>query len=262
MKVNPAVRHDRHHAVAGALPWTAPNWVERRPLAATLAIIVGVFGLVGASAGVLTWLTPGMGETARREIATLVLAAATLVLLSRWSAWRAVGITRLPRPRHLTLMALPVALAAWPLGFGIEGGALALAAALVAELPNSFAEEALMRGVVVRAFAHRKRWLAALVSGIGFGAVHLVVLVWGASLSDVVPLIVVSGLFGIGYACIRMVTHSLWAPIALHMLFNVSQNVGRGLETLGEGPSTLILLVGAVAFPIYGLVLLRRAPRN
>ena len=262
MTADLAVRSARQETAPGASAWAAPSWVERRPFTATSAITAGVCVLVLASAGVLAWFFPELGETTRRQIATLVLAAAVLVLLFRWSAWRAVGLTRAPRPRDLTLMALPLAIAAWPLGFGIEGGALALGTALLAELPNSFAEEALMRGVVVRAFARRKQWLTAVVSGVSFGVLHLVVLVWGAPVADVVPLIVIASLFGIGYACVRLVTGSLWAPIALHALFNVSQEVGRGIDTLGEVPSTLILLVGAVVLPAYGLLLLRRAPRN
>jgi len=242
--------------------WRAPAWVESRPFATVLALIGGVIAVVAGSAAVLAVITPDLGEQSRRQIATLILAALTVMLLFRWSAWRAVGAAGPVRRRDWGLMALPLAFAAWPLGFGVEGGVLALVVALAAELPNSFAEEALMRGVLIRALGNRKRWATALISGVTFGLLHLVVVVWGAPAAEVVPLIVISSLFGIGYACMRMVTDSLWAPIALHALFNVSQHVGRGIESIGEGPATLILLVGAVVVPFYGLLLLRQNRRG
>lgn len=245
-------------AATNAPDWQAPGWVVKRPWMLAMALVTGVVGIVAGSAAFLDWVTPELSEQARRQIATLILAAATVGLLYRWSAWRAIGATRWLPLRTLPLMAFPVAIAAWPLGFGIEGGFIALLLALVAELPNSFAEEALMRGVFVRAREGRRRWVTAVLSGILFGLLHLVTVVWGASVAEVVPLVVISSLFGIGYACMRMVTNSLWAPIALHALFNVSQAVGRGIDSVGEGPATLVLLIAAVVFPVYGLLLLRR----
>lgn len=253
-------RVHRERSSRDDVAWAAPGWVQRRPFALAAALVAGVIVVVFASAAALGALAPELDVPTRRQVATLVLATVTLALLARWSAWRAVGLTSPLRAPQSTLMALPLVIAAWPLGFGIQGGALALAIALAAELPNSFAEEALMRGVLIRAFAARKRWLTAVVSGVTFGFLHVIVLVWGAPIAELAPLVLLSSLFGIGYACMRMVTASLWAPIALHALFNVSQHVGRGIEAVGEGPSTAALLVGALVFPLYGMVLLRRLP--
>ncbi|WP_405088739.1 hypothetical protein [Microbispora sp. NBC_01389] len=79
MTADQAVRPARQETVPGDLAWAAPGWVEWRPLAVTFAITAGVFGLLGASTGVLAWLTPELGETTRREIATLVLAPGLLI---------------------------------------------------------------------------------------------------------------------------------------------------------------------------------------
>lgn len=49
----------------------------------------------------------------------------------------------------------------------------------------------------------------------------------------------------------------MWAPLALHALFNVLQDSGAALTVLGEGAATIVLLACAGIYPLYGLWLLR-----
>ncbi|MGY1821153.1 CPBP family intramembrane glutamic endopeptidase [Geodermatophilus sp. SYSU D00079] len=99
-----------------------------------------------------------------------------------------------------------------------------------------------MRGVVLRAFVGRRAWRAAIASGVAFGLLHLVVRAWGRPLGEVLPLVVVTSLLGIGHACVRLRTGTVWAPLALHALFDVLQDAGSAGAVLGQGPATAVLL--------------------
>jgi uncharacterized protein len=237
------------------LPWRAPAAVERRPLATTAAVVAAVVGLVLLGAGISALVD--LGEETGRTVTTWALALGVSGLLTWWRGWRAVGFVGPRSWRDLGVLWLPVLVNVWPAFFGLETTLAAVAVALLWELPNSFAEEALMRGVVLRAFAGRRAWRAAVASGVAFGLLHLVVLAWGRPLGEVLPLVVVTSLFGIGHACVRLRTGTVWAPLALHALFNVLQDAGSAGAVLGQGPATAVLLACAVAYPLYGLWLLR-----
>ena len=241
------------------LPWCAPEAVERRPLLTTAAVVAAVVGLVLLGAGISGQL--GLGEETGRTVTTWVLALAVSGLLTWWRAWRAVGFTGPRAWRDLGVLWLPVLVNVWPGFFGLETTVAAVVVTLLWELPNSFAEEALMRGVVLRAFAGRRAWRAAVVSGVAFGLVHLVVLAWGRPVAEVLPLVVITSLFGTGHACVRLRTGTVWAPLALHALFNVLQDAGAAGAVLGQGPATVVLLACAVTYPAYGLWLLRGGRR-
>jgi uncharacterized protein len=235
--------------------WRPPAAVERRPLLTTAAIVSAVVGVVLLGAGLLP--EAGLSEDAGRSVTTWALALAVSGLLTWWRGWRAVGFTGPRAWRDLGVLWLPVLVNVWPAFFGLQTTLLAVGVALLWELPNSFAEETLMRGVVLRAFAGRRAWRAAVVSGVAFGLLHLVVLAWGQPMAAVLPLVVVTSLFGIGHACVRLRTGTVWAPLALHALFNVLQDAGAARTALGDGPATVLLLVCAIVYPLYGLWLLR-----
>lgn len=246
---------DRATSSAKPLPWRAPAWFEHRPLLLTGAISGAVVALAGVTSLLGGWA--GIEPVAQRVLVTLLLAATAVVLLFRWRAWRATGFAG-PRCWRDTLVAIPVlAVVLWPLAFGIDGAIAALALAVLFELPNSFAEEALFRGIVVRSFAGRRAWVAAVVSGVGFGFLHLVLFFFGQPAETVVPTVVLGTLFGITYGALRIRTGTIWAPMVLHVANNALVDFGRGLDVLGEGPSTLVLLVSAVVLPAYGLFLVR-----
>ena len=243
------------HGTTDLHPWQAPSVAERRPLALSGVIFIAIVAVTLLTTLVTRAL--GLPVLAQREIATLVQAGGAIVVLTKWRAWGAAGFNRPRHWRDLWVVALPAVVALWPVAFGINVALPALAVALLMELPNSFAEEALIRGITLRALRNRGNAVAIAVSAAGFGLLHFVVLIFGQPFSAVLPIVIIGGLFGVCYAGVRIRTNTIWAPIALHMAFNIFEGIGRGPEVIGEGPATAILLASAVVLPIYGAVIVR-----
>lgn len=109
------------------------------------------------------------------------------------------------------------------------------------------AEEILFRGYVFRAMRNATPyWVAAIISGVIFGGIHL-----GSSpVGFIVPLMVL----GAGLALLYQWTGSLYAPVALHALnnaiaFGASQDWTWGIP---------VTIVGAVTVSLLALVALAR----
>ncbi|MGB1582298.1 MAG: lysostaphin resistance A-like protein [Solirubrobacterales bacterium] len=104
-----------------------------------------------------------------------------------------------------------------PEELGANAGILGMFAfAVLVAVVAPFAEEIFYRGMVFRALANGVGvWLAAIISGVLFGAVHINSLD-GDRLLQVVPL----GLLGILFAILYVWAGTLYAPIALHATNN------------------------------------------
>lgn len=97
---------------------------------------------------------------------------------------------------------------------GVDESAVALVfSALLVTVMAPLSEELFFRGFLFRALkGSAGLWVAAIVSGVIFGAIHL-----GSSpIGFVVPLMV----FGFGLALLYQATGSLWPPIVLHAINN------------------------------------------
>ena len=126
----------------------------------------------------------------------------------------------------------------------LAGDPLFLAIATVLAAP--IVEEVIFRGLVyTRLCRGMKRWLAALVSALIFGLVHGTLL----HLVFTVPMGLVLCLFYEKY-------RSLWAPILLHMSFNLAGSV-LGYYNI-ESPVVVIVLIAAGLYlTVIGLLSMR-----
>lgn len=107
------------------------------------------------------------------------------------------------------------------------------------------AEELLFRGYVYRALRNGTGvWVAALVSGLIFGGIHL-----GSSPTEFIPPLM---LLGVGLALLYQWTGSLYAPVALHA-FNNSIAFGVSQDWGWEIPVTI---VGSIVVSLLALKLL------
>jgi membrane protease YdiL (CAAX protease family) len=98
----------------------------------------------------------------------------------------------------------------------VAGFAVALAAIVVAPV----AEEVFFRGFFYRALRTRLAvWLAALIDGVVFGALHF----QGTDTAIILPVIAV---FGVGQCLVYERTGSLFAVIAIHAAFNTVALLG------------------------------------
>lgn len=126
----------------------------------------------------------------------------------------------------------------------LAGNPLWLAAATVLFAP--IAEEVIFRGLVyTRLCRGMKRWIAALLSAVIFGLVHGTLL----HLVFTVPMGLMLCLFYDKY-------RSLWAPVILHMSFNLAGTV-LGYYNVESPVTVTVLIVTGLYLTIVGLLSMR-----
>ena len=126
----------------------------------------------------------------------------------------------------------------------MSGNPILLTAATVIAAP--FVEEVVFRGLVyTRLCRGMKTWIAALLSAVIFGLVHGTLL----HLVFTVPMGLVLCLFYEKY-------RSLWAPIILHMSFNLAGSV-LGYYSLESAAPIIVLIAIGVYLTVLGLLSMR-----
>lgn len=192
----------------------------------------------------------------------LVLYVASLLLLLRW--WREGGFTfRLSRRSliaYLPWLLLPVLVIADSAQVTADPGRI-LGFVLFALLVG-FAEEGLVRGVVLRALLPGGAMRAALLSALIFGVAHLTNALQGKELAPTIVQAIYATFIGIGFAGCRLYTGTIWPAIVVHGLIDFTDFASRDFS-LNVEPQTFtpsqaivpIVLTGLYA--LYGLWLIR-----
>lgn len=99
-------------------------------------------------------------------------------------------------------------------------------------------EEVVFRGMAAREFATRYGWkVAAIVSGIYFGMVHLLPKIPTLSIGDVVWIIFGAMIVGILFVAMLVKSRSLWLPIGFHLTWNFSLSAIIGTTMSGDESS-------------------------
>lgn len=224
---------------------------ERRPVTWAMSMVAGWLAVTLAGALVLRVAAPGISRSTQSVIVlgvmTVLLAAAIGVL--GW--WRAVCFNGRREWRHLRLLALPAALVLLPVVGGVSlPAAGALAILLVGYALTGFAEEAFVRGVLLRVLAPRGVLAAVLISSALFGAMHLSNLVFRGNPALVGAQAFGAACFGVGYAALRLRTNTIWPLLVLHMLTDL---FGR----IASLPAIPFFVTQDVILLAYGLYLVR-----
>lgn len=162
--------------------------IAERPFLLT-GVVVATIGVATISAGLLV-VVLGLSEDLVELAAELFLAFLTVAIVTRMRLWRAIGLQTLRALSDLrffwvllfpVLIALPAVVAR--LG-GVEPARALerLAFWVVLAVLIGFVEEVCFRGLILRALAPRGIWLAAVVSSLLFGLMHVLNLLSGADL--------------------------------------------------------------------------------
>jgi len=236
------------------------SFIARRPLLATLLIVLSDLPLILFGLYALPIIAPGLPDPARQLIllvGQLLVAAAWLTALG-W--WREAGFNGPAQWRSLHLYWLPTAgMALFPLLLGVNPGNLAaLAPVVVLALLIGFQEEAVYRGLVMRVMAPHGVMRMVLTSAILFGLIHAV----GFLLRPpgfVLTQIIASAVGGVGLAALRLRTNTIWPLVLLHAFNDTVQFLAVGGANYSQIPPQLIVL--KLTFPLllclYGLFLVR-----
>lgn len=243
---------------------TMGAFVARRPITFALLVMVLLEAVVLLSLLLSRML--GVAVSALDLPIMLLNAIIAAVLLHMLGWWRAAGFNAPSRWRNLHLLVLPVLLLVGPsVAVGLEIPAAGKVAALaVVTLLIGFQEEAIFRGVLLRALAPKGIMRAVLISALLFGVIHANSLLVGRDPIFVLAQIVSSTLGAIGLGALRVRLQTIWPLVILHAVNDLIQFTATGGIEAAEValyiPILKILLASAMA--VYGFYLLRGAPEG
>jgi membrane protease YdiL (CAAX protease family) len=206
-------------------------------------------------------------ELTRRLLIETLFAGYVAFLLTLLAWWRKAGFRR-PEVARRSLATLPLFLL--PLlvlaGSGVKPAAGDRVIGFVLfTLLVGFAEEGLLRGVVLRALLQTGPSRAVMVSSLIFGLGHLANLLTGASVSVTTVQVVEDVFLGIAFAGAFLYAGTIWPVVVLHMSLDLVDVAGRGFAFPPPQPTSApvvlpIVLTGLCA--LYGWWLLRRVIKD
>jgi hypothetical protein len=233
-------------------------FVARRPIAFVALVLLALEAIV--LVGLLVARLLGVPVIALDLPLMLINGVFAASLLTALGWWRASGFNKPSEWRNLHLL-LPLVL--------LLGGTLLLqpqvpnagkvVALAVVTLLIGFQEEAIFRGLLLRALAPRGVLQAVLLSAVLFGVIHANSLLVGRDSVFVLSQMIGSTLGGIGIGALRVRTNTIWPLIVLHALNDFVQFTATGgIEAHHVALYIPILKIGInVVLALYGLYLLR-----
>jgi membrane protease YdiL (CAAX protease family) len=210
------------------------NFITNRPV--WFAIGLTVFEFVVGLLIFIIGSVIGLPEDALEMVALLVITAIPLILIGWLGWWQDAGFVK--STQNAPVLAIPLILALLLLvWFGtvmLESSLVILL--LVAMFLTGLSEEALSRGLLLRALLPRGKWQAALIPSLLFGVSHITQFVFlGMPLGNNLIQMTDSALFGFLYAGLRLRVNNIWPLIVLHML----QNTFSGLAGVFGVPNAI-----------------------
>ena len=240
----------------------------RRPsvrdrLLARPVLLWALFLLAITAVGILAkWLTPtlrpGPGGVGLVQVALQVGMLLMILPFAVRVGWDALGLRRLPAPRDGLVLLFPTLTVGvgYFAGFRhVEVSILILAFASV--VLAGVVEETAFRGILLTRLLPRGLWAAVLLSSALFGLLHIANLFLGSPWQTVLLQVTFAAMAGTGYAAMRLRTGSLWPPIMLHALFDLTFRV-TAIEA-GTPFHSAIQMLHGVGWLIFAFVALRRA---
>ena len=136
---------------------------------------------------------------------------------------------------------------------------------LIAGTTPGVFEEVAFRGLAGSNFMRffhtgKKIRLAAILTGVLFGGVHIMNLIAGAALSSTLLQVAYAIGLGIAFAAVYFRTGTLWPTIILHSLIDISHYLTSAsgvLKAESSTPEIILLAAFAVIFTAWGLYLMR-----
>ncbi len=230
-------------------------------------LFAGAASLTGMLSVSWPLFVSGLSITAQILLARVSGLVVAISLLTALHWWREAGFVKLTSWR-VTLPYLPLA-CLWvlpALSSLIMGGARVTDPGMIllgcaSYLAGAFVEEAIFRGVVLRALLPGGLLRANLLAAFLFATVHLAGLVAGADPTASAAQWAYAWLFGFTAVAALAYTRNIWPLVAIHFLANYCGYLASG-DFLNTTAATLsqILMAMIIVIPaaLYGFWLLRR----
>jgi uncharacterized protein len=238
------------------------RFVSRHPIIFSVLVVLLAMALITLVGAAFTYLK--LSEFTNQLIVEVVFCGYVILLLTRLHWWHEAGFkkptTRRKYLAYLPLVFLPLVVVVIS-GFKAASPSTVMWFALFTLLAG-FAEEGLLRGVVLRAMLPSDLKRAVLVSSLIFGLAHLINIWQGHSAATVIIQIIYATLLGIGFAGARLYTGTIWPAIVIHALIDFVDFGSRGFVLALPQTVTLTGVIFTIVitslYALYGWWLLRR----
>ncbi len=127
-----------------------------------------------------------------------------------------------------------------------------------------FAEEAIVRGLMLRTLRPKGLMQAVFLSSLIFGLMHLANLMMGTDLGSTITQVIYATLIGIAFAGTLEAGGSIWPLIIIHALVDFFPQLSAVPDSASSVnfASALILIGVQIPFALYGWWMLRRHMRK
>ncbi len=238
------------------------GFVSRHPIVFSVIVVILAMAIITLLGAGLTYLK--LSEFTIQCIVEATFCGYVIFLLTRLLWWHEAGFKNPTTWRkylaYLPLLFLPIVVVVIS-GFKSASSSTVIWFALYT-LMVGFAEEGLLRGVVLRAMLPSGVTRAVLVSSLIFGLAHLINIWQGHSASTVIIQIIYVTLLGIGFAGARLYTGTIWPAIVIHALIDFVDFASRGFVLTLPQTITLTGVIFTIVitslYALYGWWLLRR----
>jgi membrane protease YdiL (CAAX protease family) len=227
---------------------------DRHPVAAAVAFAAAQFAITLAILLAGKALLP----PERFGMVKLVGFASTLLfpiaLAQAFGIWRELGLQRF-KITPLFVASLLVCVPFLVLGLRVPDGT-SVGQELSIQAVNAVAEELLFRGIIFAVLVKLPLGRALLVNAVLFGAMHLLHGFMDGNWNAAGYQALVTILGGLVFAAVRADTDSLWPPIFLHMVLNLSEIFSNGEAARQAGTlDTADLISRALQLGVFVLLL-------
>jgi membrane protease YdiL (CAAX protease family) len=235
--------------------------ILRRPVLLWVAYLGTVTGIALAAKALWPHLLSGPSGLSPLQVGLQALITLLVIPFALAVGWRAIGMTRRVSMRSVAVVAFPaLTIVVGFLGGFREASVVTVLLALASVALAGFSEELAFRGVFLTLLQPRGLWPAVILSSALFGLMHLTNLALGSAWYTVLLQVTFAGMSGLGYAAMRLRTGSLWVPIVLHALYDLTFRLGT-VEP-GSPFQYLIFMLHGVGWAIYAVIVLRPSVRN
>ena len=222
------------------------SFIERHPFWFSLLFTVIVMQVLGFVVVVVGARILGFPELPVRVAAAAVTTIVPLILIWRIGWWEDAGLGS--TTQNMYALTVPLILMFFPLIFfgttTMEPQRVSIF--LLAVIFTGISEEAVYRGLFIRAFLPRGKWQAVLLPAIFFASTHIVQsLGGGMSFGDNLLQMANALFYGVMLGAVRLRTNNIWPLIILHTLidlFWVTSGLPDGVYQMSDIPLSVYLV--------------------
>jgi len=221
------------------------NFIEKHPFWFSLLFTIIVMQILGFVVAVLGRVL-GLPDLVMRTSAMGVIAIVSLIFIWRIGWWKDAGFVS--TTQNVYALTVPLIFIFFPLVFfgTVKMEPQRASLFLMAVLFTGISEEAVFRGLFIRAFLPRGKWQAVLIPAVFFAAAHIVQSLGGAmSLGDNLVQIANAFFYGVMMGAVRLRVNNVWPLIILHALidmFWVTTGLPDGVITMEQIPLSIYLI--------------------